>query len=71
MNNFEKAFKKLNENYSSLKFYKRVFYPRNLKLSEDFVNSFKKEFKRLIDEGHNPKHIINQISKALMFHSKK
>ena len=71
MNNFEKNYKKITENYGSLKFFKRVFYPRNLKLSEEFVNAFKKEYKRLIDEGHNSKRILDLISKALVFHSRK
>jgi hypothetical protein len=71
VNNFEKNYKALYENYGSLKFFRRVFYPRNLKLSEEFVNSFKKEYKRLAEEGHNTKSILEKISKALIFHSKK
>lgn len=71
MNRFEKKFNYLNENYGSLKFFKRVFYPRNLKLSDEFINSFKKEYKRLLNEGHNVKTILDKISKALIFISKK
>lgn len=54
-----------------MKFFKRVFYPRNLKLSDEFINAFKKEYKRLLDEGHNSKRILDLISKALIFHAKK
>ena len=71
MNNFEKNYNKIYENYSSMKFFKRVFYPRNLKLSDEFINAFKKEYKRLLDEGHNSKRILDLISKALIFHAKK
>jgi len=34
---------------------KRMMYPRGMKLSEDFVNAFHREFDRLVDEGANPK----------------
>jgi hypothetical protein len=67
VNNFNASYIKLVENYNSLKFTRRLFYPRNFNISEEFKNSFKKEFKRLSNEGHSPKHIITKISKALMF----
>ena len=67
MNSFNSAYNKIVENYNSLKFVKRVFYPRNFNISEDFKSAFKKEFKRLSDEGHSPRHIVTKIAKALMF----
>lgn len=53
------------------KFYQttsRTFYPRNFKLSEEFVAAFQKEYGRLIDEGQEPKRLHERFSKALRFH---
>ena len=47
---------------------KRMMYPRGMKLSEDFVNAFHREFDRLVDEGANPKSLIERFGKALRFH---
>ena len=47
---------------------KRMFYPRGMKLSEDFVNAFHREFDRLVGEGANPKSLVERFSKALRFH---
>ena len=47
---------------------KRLFYPRGIHLSEDFVDAFHREYDRLIDEGINPKTLINRFNKALQFH---
>ena len=51
--NFENNYSKLLEGLNSIKFVKRVFYPRNFSISEDFRNAFTKEFKRLQSEGHS------------------
>ena len=47
---------------------KRMMYPRGMKLSEDFVNAFHREFDRLVDEGANPKNLVERFGKALRFH---
>ena len=49
---------------------RRLFYPRNFRLSEKFVGYFSDEYKRLIDEGHNEKKLYEQFCKALRFHLK-
>lgn len=47
---------------------KRLFYPRGMKLSEDFVNAFHREYDRLVSEGLNPKTLIERVGKAMSFH---
>tara|TARA_R110000751_G_scaffold241157_1_gene341685 strand:+ start:944 stop:1315 length:372 start_codon:yes stop_codon:yes gene_type:complete len=47
---------------------KRMFYPRGMKLSEDFVNAFHREYDRLIGEGLNPKSLVERFGKAMRFH---
>ena len=47
---------------------KRMFYPRGMKLSEDFVNAFHREYDRLVDEGLNPKTLVERFGKAMSFH---
>ena len=47
---------------------KRMFYPRGMKLSEDFVNAFHREYDRLVDEGINPKTLVERFGKAMKFH---
>jgi len=37
------------EGYLTLK--TRMFYPRNLELSKEFVEAFKKEYSRLVESG--------------------
>jgi hypothetical protein len=46
-----------------------MFYPRNMKLSEDFVNSFHREYDRLVSEGQNPKSLVTRFGKAMKFHA--
>lgn len=47
---------------------KRMLYPRGLNLSEDFINAFHREYDRLMDEGANPKSLVERFGKALKFH---
>lgn len=47
---------------------KRLFYPRGMKLSEDFINAFHREYDRLVGEGINPKSLLERFNKALTFH---
>jgi len=67
---FNQAFEKINENFKSIKWIRREFYPKNFNLSEEFVVAFKKEYKRLIDEGLEPKKALVKLNKALLFHTK-
>lgn len=47
---------------------KRLFYPRGMKLSEEFVNAFHREYDRLLGEGQNPKTLVERFGKAMKFH---
>ena len=47
---------------------KRLFYPRGMKLSENFINAFHQEYDRLVGEGINPRSLLERFSKALKFH---
>jgi len=47
---------------------KRMFYPRGMKLSEEFVNAFHREYDRLVGEGVNPKTLVERFGKAMRFH---
>ena len=47
---------------------KRMFYPRGMRLSEDFVNAFHREYDRLVDEGLNPRSLVERFGKAMKFH---
>lgn len=64
---FDKSFGSLTESYLKVPA-RRLFYPRNFQLSEDFVGAFRGEYKRLVDEGHNPKQLMQRFAKALQFH---
>ena len=68
MEQFNKAFKQIEENFKPIRTIKRAFYPRNFQLSEEFVNAFRGEYKRLIDEGIQPNKALSRITKALLFH---
>ena len=46
----------------------RMFYPRNLELSKEFVEAFKREYSRLSESGENKKNLHSRMSKALRFH---
>ena len=65
---FNKKINQIGESFKPIKLIKRTFYPRNFQLSEDFVVSFKKEYKRLLDEGLQSNKALNRITKALLFH---
>jgi len=68
VNKFDETIANLEENFSPIKTIRRSFYPRNFQLSEEFVTSFKREYKRLVDEGVCPNKALNRITKALLFH---
>ena len=46
----------------------RMFYPRNFQLSEDFINSFHREYDRLVGEGQNARSLVERFGKAMKFH---
>jgi hypothetical protein len=66
---FNDKIEELNEGFKSILYKKREFYPKNFKLSEEFVKAFKTEYKRLLDEGIEPKKALLRLNKALLFHT--
>ena len=61
-------FNKIIEGYKPIAS-RRMFYPRNMKLSEDFVNAFHREYDRLVGEGQNVKSLVERFGKAMKFHA--
>jgi len=57
------------ENMNSIKVTRRQFYPRNFELSNEFVDAFKVEYKRLLEAGQSPRTVLEKINKALKFHA--
>lgn len=69
MDNFKKSIDSLyEENLNSIKTVRRQFYPRNFELSQEFVDAFKVEYKRLLQGGQKPKALLEKMNKALKFH---
>ena len=69
MDNFKKSIDSLyEENLNSIKTIRRQFYPRNFELSQEFVDAFKTEYKRLLEGGQRPKALLEKMNKALKFH---
>jgi hypothetical protein len=66
---FNDKIEELNEGFKSILYKKREFYPKNFNLSEEFVKAFKTEYKRLLDEGIEPKKALVRLNKALLFHT--
>tara|TARA_R110000751_G_scaffold285781_1_gene390136 strand:- start:22232 stop:22732 length:501 start_codon:yes stop_codon:yes gene_type:complete len=62
-------FNKIIEGYKPIAS-RRMFYPRNMKLSEDFVNAFHREYDRLVGEGQNVKSLVERFGKAMKFHAR-
>jgi len=56
------------ENFGSILLKKRMFYPRNFKLSDKFTNTLKEEIKRLKKEGLSDSKIIEKLSKCIRFY---
>jgi hypothetical protein len=69
MSSFNSKYDELLESFNFIKTVKREFYPKNFRLSEDFIKAFKNEYKRLIGEGHHPRKALARINKALLFHA--
>jgi len=70
MSKFNNKFEELLENFNCIRTVRREFYPKNFRLSEDFVKSFKSEYVRLVKEGNHPRKVLARINKALLFHAK-
>lgn len=69
MGQFDKDVEDLyNENIESIRTVRRQFYPRNFELSQEFIEAFKTEYKRLMESGQRPKALLEKINKALKFH---
>ena len=71
MEHFEKNLNKIyNENINSIRVTRRQFYPRNFELSQEFVDAFVREYKRLLESGQKKTTLLEKMSKALKFHLK-
>tara|TARA_R110000787_G_scaffold39265_4_gene98601 strand:+ start:1464 stop:1679 length:216 start_codon:yes stop_codon:yes gene_type:complete len=68
MTKFDNTVKILEERFKPIRTSFRKFYPRKLKLSEDFTSALKKEYSRLQHEGHDPRRLAKMLEKALPFH---
>lgn len=82
MKNFNDAVDQVNENYGLYKTVVRERFPTKLKLSEEFVESFKREFQSQVDplytededgnqvlsrEAREPARVLKEFQKALKF----
>jgi len=64
---YDKSFYNLMENFGSILYKKRMFYPRNFSLSPEFTNALKKEINRLKAENLKNNQIVDKLSKCLHF----
>lgn len=82
MKNFNEAIDQVNENYGLYRTVVRERFPSKLKLSEEFVESFKREFQSQVDplytedddgnqvlsrEAREPARVLKEFQKALKF----
>lgn len=82
MKNFNEQIDNISENFGLYKTVTRERFPSKLKLSEEFINSFKQEFKSQIDplftededgnqvmsrEARDPNRVLKEFQKALKF----
>ena len=82
MKNFNDAVDQVNENYGLYKTVVRERFPTKLKLSEEFVESFKREFQSQVEplytededgnqvlsrEAREPARVLKEFQKALKF----
>lgn len=65
---FDKNYNFIMESFKSIKTIHRLFYPRNFNLSEEFINSFRKEYARLKSMNIDDRRILQKMIKALPFH---
>lgn len=64
--NYDKNYEQLSEAYLKIPA-RRLFYPRNFKLSEDFLKAFQNEYTRQLHEGQDPRQCLAKFQKALRF----
>jgi uncharacterized protein YnzC (UPF0291/DUF896 family) len=82
MKNFNEALDNVTENFGLYKTVVRERFPSKLKLSEEFVESFKREFQSQVDplytedsegnqvlsrEARDPARVLKEFQKALKF----
>lgn len=82
MKNFNERLDEISESYGLFKTVVRERFPSKLKLSDEFVESFKREFQSQIDplytededgnqvlsrEARDPKRVLKEFQKALKF----
>ena len=82
MKNFNERLDKISESYGLFKTVVRERFPSKLKLSDEFVESFKREFQSQVDplyteegdgnqvlsrEARDPKRVLKEFQKALKF----
>jgi uncharacterized protein YnzC (UPF0291/DUF896 family) len=82
MKNFNEALDNVTENFGLYKTVVRERFPSKLKLSEEFVESFKREFQSQVDplytedaegnqvlsrEARDPSRVLKEFQKALKF----
>jgi len=61
-------FQDLCENYGMIRQEKRVFYPRNFNLSQEFTSALKRELANQSKSGIDPDEFARKLNKALQFH---
>ena len=82
MKNFNEQLDDINENFGLYRTVTRERFPSKLKLSEEFIQSFKQEFQSQVDplfteneegkqvlsrEARDPKRVLKEFQKALKF----
>ncbi len=61
-------FQELLESYGMMTKQQRLFYPRNFKLSEEFIQALKKEMALQGKAGLEPEAFAAKLNKALQFY---
>lgn len=61
-------FQQLLEAYGMMTRQQRLFYPRNFKLSEEFIQALKKEMILQTKAGLEPEAFASKLNKALQFY---
>lgn len=61
-------FQQLLESYGMMTKQQRLFYPRNFKLSEQFIQALKKELALQHRAGLEPEQFARKLNKALEFY---
>lgn len=73
MKKFDETLANIQEQYTrkSIKIERSIRAPRNLKLSEEFVEAFKREYSRLANEykenNRSSKQLVEELTKSIQF----